>query len=90
MFIMVKLILEILLLLILLGGAAMIVNYLIYFWINRRRKWKQEDEEFNARKKQEALKDLMDTQNMLESAKDDYIEHRAYKTKSADKLLERL
>ncbi len=89
MFIMGKLILEIILLVIILGGLVFVANYLLYFWINHRRRWKQEDEAFNAKKKQEALQDLMNTQKLLEEAKEDYIDNRAYKTDSVDKILEK-
>lgn len=84
-----KIILEIILLVIILGGLVFVANYLLYFWINHRRRWKQEDEAFNAKKKQEALQDLMDTQKLLEEAKEDYIDNRAYKTDSVDKILEK-
>jgi hypothetical protein len=42
-------------------------NYLIFFWINRRRIWKKEDEEYNKRKKQEAIEDLRESQRLLEN-----------------------
>ena len=79
MFIMTKIILEVLLLMIVLGGIALVLNYVIFFWINKRRNWKREDEEFNARKKQEALEELMETQRFLEQGQNDFIDNRAYK-----------
>lgn len=64
---------------IVLGGIALVLNYVIFFWINKRRNWKREDEEFNARKKQEALEELMETQRFLEQGQNDFIDNRAYK-----------
>ena len=77
---MVRLILEIVALIVVLGGVALLGNYLIFFWINKRRLWKKEDEIFNAKKKQEALQELIETQNLLDEARQDYIDGRAYKT----------
>jgi type II secretory pathway pseudopilin PulG len=78
---MVRLILEILALIVVLGGVALLGNYLIFFWINKRRLWKKEDEIFNAKKKQEALQELIETQNLLNEAKDSIDWTRTYTLK---------
>ena len=70
------------------GGVALLVNYLIFFWINKRRLWKKEDEIFNEKKKQEALQELIETQNLLDEARQDYIDGRAYKN-DTEKILKR-
>ena len=42
------------------------VNYAMFFWLNRKRIWKKEDEVFNEKKKQEAIKELKESQRFLE------------------------
>lgn len=87
---MVRLILELVALVVVLGGFFFLANYLIFFWINKRRLWKKEDEVFNAKKKQEALQELIETQNLLNEAKDNIDWGRMYTLKdTADSIKKR-
>lgn len=70
---MIRIILEILALIFVLGGSALVINYLIFFWINKRRIWKKEDEVFNTKKKQEALQELIETQNLFSASDEIHI-----------------
>lgn len=72
----------------LVGGAVALINYLVFFWINRKRQWKREDEEFKSKRKQEALQELIETQQLLESGREDYINSQTYKTNEVDKVME--
>lgn len=79
---MVRLILELIALIAVVGGLALFFNYIIFFWVNKRRLWKKEDEAFNTKKKQEALQELIETQNLLNESRETYVDwDKSYKLK---------
>lgn len=66
-----------------------LVNYLIFFWVNKRRKWKYEDVVFDEKVRKAAFEELQRTHDLLTESKEEYVDGRAYKTDSVDKILER-